>query len=774
MDDVKMKYNNDRLFQAFGSILQGSFSGLSYIQLYDASYELVMHKYGKGLYDSALMAIKTRCVELNASLLEQKGEFLVEAAAQVWMDFARRLSMINDVLMYLENTYVKKAALPGVREAGMGLFLEFTLMDSNVLGKIVDFSLERIERFRDGELPELTAVKTCFVMVKDLGFSTKHKSPEDLFETPFLSATEKYYQQQSLELLQSTVPEYLKWVSARLALENKLDRTVMVGLHQKLQLKVMQEVIVKHAVTLIENETSGLRIMISNKQLEEMKHLYNLLDKAKSEETTRCVRLFGEYIVATGSSVVNVSVVHVSNSQSTNSDAQISPVDVISQLIQLKRTLDEICSASFKNDKAFLKTLKESFERCLNEDSRCAKYLAVFTDEVLCGKMTNTIISALESKTSAVATGVNGGPVDLLLDCSIGLFRFLYDKDVFETSYKQYLARRMLGQRSISQDFEKTMIQKLKIECGHQFTSKLEGMFKDVSLSRDESDQFKVERETQKSSMAAGDGGGDSIPQVEFAVAVLTSGFWPTSVFYNEHQLIHLPRALEEVKSKFETFYLEKHRGRKLSWSYQNGFCDVKALGWFTSAESYEFNLSVFQAIALCMFTNARRLITFREFLNETGVPRGDLKRHLISLATSKFQILIKSGSKKEFDDKDEYTVNTEFASKLKRIKVPLVIMPSAATGMAGAASGALAMDTAAGQLPPDVVELRRHAAEAVIVRIMKSRKSLDHNNLIAECMKHLPFKPTPQDLKKRIESLIDREYLRRDEVDSRTYVYVA
>ena len=58
-------------------------------------------------------------------------------------------------------------------------------------------------------------------------------------------------------------------------------------------------------------------------------------------------------------------------------------------------------------------------------------------------------------------------------------------KDVFEAFYKKDLAKRLLMGRSASSDAEKMMISKLKAECGAAFTNKLEGMFKDVDLSRD-------------------------------------------------------------------------------------------------------------------------------------------------------------------------------------------------------------------------------------------------------------------------------------------------
>lgn len=65
---------------------------------------------------------------------------------------------------------------------------------------------------------------------------------------------------------------------------------------------------------------------------------------------------------------------------------------------------------------------------------------------------------------------------------------------------------------------------------------------------------------------------------------------------------------------------------------------------------------------------------------------------------------------------------------------------------------------------------------ESAIVRIMKSRKRLDHNSIVTEVSRQLAnrFTITPVSVKKHIEGLIQREFLERDPSDWKYYKYVA
>jgi cullin 1 len=94
------------------------------------------------------------------------------------------------------------------------------------------------------------------------------------------------------------------------------------------------------------------------------------------------------------------------------------------------------------------------------------------------------------------------------------------------------------------------------------------------------------------------------------------------------------------------------------------------------------------------------------------------------------------------------------------------------------------------------VEEDRSNTIDAATVRIMKvinyilfvlfrflirisllfqARKILAHQQLIAEVLAQLTFfKPDPKHIKRRIESLIEREYLERDPDNPNTYRYLA
>ena len=57
----------------------------------------------------------------------------------------------------------------------------------------------------------------------------------------------------------------------------------------------------------------------------------------------------------------------------------------------------------------------------------------------------------------------------------------------------------------------------------------------------------------------------------------------------------------------------------------------------------------------------------------------------------------------------------------------------------------------------------------------MKSRKKLDHNSLISEIFSQkLLFEPSIKLIKNSLESLIDREYIERNDENINEYSYIS
>lgn len=152
--------------------------------------------------------------------------------------------------------------------------------------------------------------------------------------------------------------------------------------------------------------------------------------------------------------------------------------------------------------------------------------------------------------------------MEIVLDKAMMLFRYLEEKDVFERYYKQHLAKRLLLNKSASDDAEKNMISRLKTECGCQFTCKLEGMFKDITLSNSTAEDFRL-HVTQKRLNLNG---------IDLFVRVLTTGFWPTQ---NTNNQCNLPTVVREAYQCFHRFYLNKHSGRQLTLQPSLGSADI-------------------------------------------------------------------------------------------------------------------------------------------------------------------------------------------------------
>jgi len=702
------------LEHAIHEIYNHNASGLSFEELYRSAYNMVLHKYGEKLYDGLQNTMTWRLKEISKSIETAQGGLFLEELNAKWMDHNKALQMIRDILMYMDRTYVPTAHRTPVHELGLNLWRDHIIHSPMIHSRLLDTLLDLIDRERMGEVINRGLMRSITKMLMDLGPAVY----QDDFEKPFLEVSASFYSGESQEFIECCdCGNYLKKAERRLNEEmERVSHYLDAGSEAKITSVVEKEMIDNHMHRLVHMENSGLVNMLVDDKYEDLGRMYALFRRVPDGLST--IRdVMTSYLRETGKQLV------------TDPERLKDPVEFVQRLLDEKDKHDKIISVAFGNDKTFQNALNSSFEFFINLNNRSPEFISLYVDD----KLRKGLKGATEED------------VEVILDKVMMLFRYLQEKDVFEKYYKQHLAKRLLSGKTVSDDAERSMIVKLKTECGYQFTSKLEGMFTDMKTSQDTMQDFYA-----KKSEELGDG-----PTLD--VHILTTGSWPTQ----PSPPCNLPTEILTVCEKFRSYYLGTHNGRRLTWQTNMGTADIKAT--FGKGQKHELNVSTYQMCVLMLFNNADGL-TYKDIERDTEIPASDLKRCLQSLACVKGKnVLRKEPMSKDISEDDTFYFNDKFTSKLVKVKIGTVVAQKES-------------EPEKQETRQRVEEDRKPQIEAAIVRIMKSRRVLDHNSIVAEVTKQLQarFLPNPVVIKKRIESLIEREFLERDKVDRKLYRYLA
>uniref|UniRef100_A0AAY4EVU2 Cullin-4B n=1 Tax=Denticeps clupeoides TaxID=299321 RepID=A0AAY4EVU2_9TELE len=621
-----------------------------------------------------------------------------------WQDHCRQTIMIRSIFLFLDRTYVlQNSLLPSIWDTGLELFRTHIVSDSAVQSRTVDGILEQIERERNGETIDRSLLRSLLGMLADL------QVYKDSFEQRFLVETNRLYAAEGQRLMQDRdVPEYLHHVSRRLDEEN--DRVISYldqSTQKPLISTVEKQLLGEHMAAILQK---GLSNLLDENRVTELTLLYQLFSKVKGGLPV-LLQHWREYIKSFGGEIVGTPE---------------KDKDMVQDLLDFKDKMDNVAQRCFNRNETFINAMKEAFESFINKrPNKPAELIAKYVD----------------SKLRAGNKEATEEELERILDKIMIIFRFIHGKDVFEAFYKKDLAKRLLVGKSASVDAEKSMLSKLKHECGAAFTSKLEGMFKDMELSKDIMIQFKQYMQNQSDPS-----------NIDLTVNILTMGYWPSYTPMD----VHLPSEMVKLQEVFKTFYLGKHSGRKLQWQPTLGHAVLKAE--FKEGKK-ELQVSLFQTLVLLMFNEGEEF-TVEEIRSATGIEEGELRRTLQSLACGKARVLNKNPRGKDVEDGDRFVFNGDFKHKLFRIKINQIQMKETVEEQVSTTER--------------VFQDRQYQIDAAVVRIMKMRKTLSHNLLVSELYNQLKFPVKPGDLKKRIESLIDRDYMERDKESPNQYHYVA
>lgn len=339
----------------------------------------------------------------------------------------------------------------------------------------------------------------------------------------------------------------------------------------------------------------------------------------------------------------------------------------------------------------------------------------------------------------------------------VELFCYVEDKDIFSTIYRTHLSRRLLEEKTTSYEFEKHMIDCFRLKCGPQLTCKLEGMLNDLTSNIEEYNKY---HEVIKEMMNKSNKNNNII---DFYIKILTQAYWPSP---NKDFNPILPENMMKYINAFNSYYKQLFPRRILHYIHNESIVLIE--GKMLDNREYTIQVSLPQAILLLQFNNKNE-ISYEGAKELFQCDDGMCKRIISPLLFSKYKLLKKCGSsgsasggdgddenKKVVQAGDIIKLNEKFVSASRRVVIPMPVVDNTV-------------------YKEKTIENRSLAIEAAIVRIMKSRRQLNHSKLISMVLEQLQmFKPAVEAVKSRIENLIDREYIERDEKDPNTYHYLA
>ncbi|KAL4570334.1 hypothetical protein LXL04_025986 [Taraxacum kok-saghyz] len=719
------------------------FSSEDYMMLYTTIYNMCTqkppHDYSQQLYDKYREAFQEyitstmndltpmSLLQVLPSLREKHDEFLLRELVRRWSNHKIMVRWLSRFFHYLDRYFITRRSLPALKEVGLTCFRDLVYQELH--GKVRDAVIALIDKEREGEQIDRGLLKNILDIFVEIGMGQMEYYEND-FEVFMLKDTSAYYSRKACNwILQDSCPDYM--LKAEECLKREKDR-VSHYLHfssePKLLEKVQNELLSIYATQLLEKEHSGCHALLRDDKVDDLSRMFRLFSKIP-HGLDPVSTMFKQHVCAEGTALVKQAEDAASNKKAEKRDVVGLQEQVfVRKVIELHDKYMAYVNDCFINHTLFHKALKEAFEIFCNKGvsgSSSAELLASFCDNIL---------------KKGGSEKLSDEAIEDTLEKVVKLLAYISDKDLFAEFYRKKLARRLLFDKSANDEHERSILTKLKQQCGGQFTSKMEGMVTDLTLAKENQSHFEeyIANNTNVN------------PGIDLTVTVLTTGFWPSYKSFD----LNLPIEMVKCVEVFKEFYETKTKHRKLTWVYSLGTCNIN--GKF-DPKTMELIVTTYQASALLLFNLSDKL-SYQEIKTQLNLSDDDVIRLLHSLSCTKYKILVKEPNTKTISPNDVFEFNSRFTDKMRRIKIPLPPMDEKK------------------KVIEDVDKDRRYAIDASIVRIMKSRKVLGYQQLVVECVEQLGrmFKPDVKAIKKRIEDLITRDYLERDKDNPNLFKYLA
>lgn len=539
------------------------------------------------------------------------------------------------------------------------------------------------------------------------------------FEEPFYEQSRDFYKLQSEEFIKNNpFREYIKRVEKILMDEDdRVSRYLVKEIRQPLKEQLEYILIVKHIHKFIEE----FQHLLDNHLVDDLTTMYKLVCH-QTTALTKIQEFFSMHVKRKGSAAVELL------------GEEVEPSSYVNSILGIYQKFTPLVRNAFQSDPGFSKALDVALEIVINSNAVTQKSNSQKSPELI-AKYCDILLKK-------EAKFLDDQALEMKLSDIISIFRYVQDKDVFLKFYHKMFGQRTVMELSVNDDAEALMISKLKDTCGFDYTSKLQQIYEDITVSKTTNEKFK-ESLTKRQLR---------LPFDDFTVKILRIGAAPFEV---KNYTWLIPPELESCVTSFFLFYQNEHKNRRLNWLYHLSKGELHMIG--KNNRRYVLLCSTFQMGILLQY-NKQTEFTLHQLQAYTNLDLEILSQILETLVKAKI-LISESNSFEDLDNK--ISLNLNYNNKKMRLNINIPLKKEAAK------EDKKTLKT--------VVEDRKYVIQAAIVRIMKARKELSHQLLVAQVLAQIErFKPTVQGIKNCITDLIEREYIRRKENSKDIYEYLA
>ncbi|CAG9325110.1 unnamed protein product [Blepharisma stoltei] len=662
-------------------------------------------------------------------LLCSEGRNLVVNLHKSWKKHKILVYWLQKIFCILDLYHVKNNGLSRIVPLGLQLF-KTELFDLISKSKIRAALIEQIQYEREGNGSNASYMRKCLSCLSEIAARdaslTKRKNQKkiiwegipnyefskEIFEESYLQGVKLYYTSKPIGWMSSLlIPKNFQEAIKIFEEESERIRSYE-NLQNKLLNIIAEEIVKRVALSLADILETGKIRMFDQDKRDEVKMMFEVF---KNYETAlqSITPGFKLYIEKKGLEIIS------------DEKLQQDPIEYTRAILKYEAETDKLTDYLFSNHFAFQKSSSSAFCNFINKFSCSAPYVVDYSDYMM----------------KKGLLGLSDREIDIRLSEIAMIFVWLYDKDIFINLYARLLAKRLLDRTSISNDAEKILIEKLKIEGGYAIVNKIYSIYQDISLSEVITAEFNQNYNQ------------DGLHEIQFSAQILKSGCCPGI----SSEACLLPYKIQALAKEFSLFYKNKYSGRSITWATGLGTVEIRSL--FLN-KSYNFIVNPYQAVILLMFNNGNTY-SVRELRENSKLSENTFKANFIKFFSPKSKIFNKESRGKTLNDEELITINENFAAATVRI----IYIPKKAVR---------ASKPSHNEEVIIAISERKQILDAIIVKIAKARIVMKHQELVSEVLEEVKsFKPQLSMIKAQIESLIEREFLARDINDLSAYHYV-